>query len=131
MTTKLNKWCCPAIVSCQSEVFPQAVSLNLSPRYVRGRQYLRSSCFLGATPVVSPKLGERFRRRGALPQTTRLSAAMQGGVACSAKGDQIFFAIVAGVTPELFVMNLQVGHASAELASPAVAAQHLLMELLV
>jgi hypothetical protein len=47
---------------------------------------------------------------------------VQGGVARSAKCDQIFFAIVAGVAAELFVMNFQVGHASAELASPAVAA---------
>ena len=59
------------------------------------------------------------------------SAVMQVGVACSAKGDQIFFAIFARLAAELFVMNLQVRHSSAELASPAVAAQHLLTELLV
>ena len=56
---------------------------------------------------------------------------MQVAVAGSAKGDQIFFAIFARLAAELFVMNLQVRHPSAELASPAVAAQHLLTELLV
>jgi hypothetical protein len=56
---------------------------------------------------------------------------MQARMACSAKCDQIFFAIVAGVAAELFVMNFQVGHRSAELASPAIAAQHLVPELLV
>ena len=56
---------------------------------------------------------------------------MQGGVACSAKCDQIFLAIVTGEAAELFMMNFQVGHASTELASPAVAVQHLFTELLV
>jgi len=56
---------------------------------------------------------------------------MQIGMARSAECDQVFFAIVAGVAAELFVMNFQVGHRSAELASPAVTAQHLLPELLV
>jgi hypothetical protein len=54
---------------------------------------------------------------------------MQFGVARSAKCDQIFFAIVARVAPEFLVMNLQVGYRSAQLASPAVAAQHLFTKL--
>jgi hypothetical protein len=42
---------------------------------------------------------------------------MQIRMACSAKCDQIFFAIVAGVASEFLVMNFQVGHPTAELAS--------------
>jgi hypothetical protein len=57
------------------------------------------------------------------------SAVMQVGVACSAKCDQIAFGIIAGLAAELFVMNFQVGHRSAALTSPPVAAQHLFLEL--
>jgi hypothetical protein len=38
---------------------------------------------------------------------------MQVGVACSAKGDQIFFAIVTGSAAKFLVVNLKVGHLSA------------------
>lgn len=56
---------------------------------------------------------------------------VQGGVAGSAKRDQIFFAIVAGVAAEFLVMNFQVEHRSAELASPVFAAEHLFTKLLI
>jgi hypothetical protein len=42
-----------------------------------------------------------------------LSAVMQVGVACSAKGDQIFFTIVTGSAAKFLVVNLKVGHLSA------------------
>jgi hypothetical protein len=42
-----------------------------------------------------------------------LSAVMQAGVACSAKGDQVFFAIVAGSAAKILVVDLKVGHLSA------------------
>ena len=43
----------------------------------------------------------------------RISAVMQVGVARSAKGDQIFFAIVTGSAAEFLVVNLKIGHLSA------------------
>jgi hypothetical protein len=48
-----------------------------------------------------------------------------------AEGDQVFFGVVAGVAAKLFVMDFQVRHRSARLASPAIATQHLLPKTLV
>ena len=52
-------------------------------------------------------------------------------MACITKSNQIFFAIVTGSAAKFLVVNLKVGHLSAYLASPTVAAQHLVPELLV
>lgn len=41
------------------------------------------------------------------------SAVMQIGMARSAECNQIFFAIVAGLAAECFVMNFQIGHRTA------------------
>jgi hypothetical protein len=71
-------------------------------------------CFI--TPlvrVVSAHFAERRSPNGTLDTQAHLSAVMQVGVACSAKGDQIFFAIFTGSAAEFFVVNLKVGHRSA------------------
>ena len=52
-------------------------------------------------------------------------------MACGAKGDQIFFAIVTGSASEVFVMHFQVRHGAAGLASPGITAQHLLPQFFV
>jgi len=49
------------------------------------------------------------------------SSAMQGGVAFSAKRNQIRLRIVAGLAAKFFVVDLKVGHCATRLASPAVA----------
>jgi hypothetical protein len=61
----------------------------------------------------------------------RVSAVMQVDMACGAKGDQIFFAIVPGSAAKLFVVNLKTGHCATRLASPPVTTQHLVAELFV
>ena len=48
-------------------------------------------------------------------------------VALRAQCDQILFHIAAGLAPQLEVMDLEVRHAAAELAAPAVAFQYLPM----
>ena len=52
-------------------------------------------------------------------------------VALGAQRDQVPFYVVAGLTAECEVVYLQVLHAAADLASPAVALQHLPMQLAV
>jgi hypothetical protein len=46
-------------------------------------------------------------------------------VASGAKRDQVLFGIVAGMTPKLFVVDLQVRHRAAQLTPPAIATQNL------
>jgi hypothetical protein len=48
-----------------------------------------------------------------------------------AEGDQILIGIVPGLAAELFVMNFEIGHRAARLASPAVPAEHLVAKLAV
>jgi hypothetical protein len=50
------------------------------------------------------------------------SILMQAGVADSTKGDQVLLGIITGLTAELLVVNLKIGHSAARLASPTVAA---------
>jgi hypothetical protein len=45
--------------------------------------------------------------------------------------DQIFLGIVPGLAARLFVVDVEVGHRSARLASPTVAAEHLVAKLVV
>ena len=52
-------------------------------------------------------------------------------VAFSAQRDQVVFLIAAGLAAEFEVVHLQLLHASADLASPSVALQHLAMQLAV
>jgi hypothetical protein len=56
---------------------------------------------------------------------------MNSGVACSAEGNEILGTIIAGSAAKSFVVNLKIGHHAAELASPAVAAEHLVAKLLI
>jgi hypothetical protein len=49
-------------------------------------------------------------------------------MASGAKRDQISFGIIPGSAPELNVVHLEVSGASAELATPSVPFQHLLMK---
>ena len=53
---------------------------------------------------------------------------MHSFVAFRAQGDQIRFFVSTGLATKFEVMYLQVLHATAELASPAVALQHLPMQ---
>jgi hypothetical protein len=55
-----------------------------------------------------------------------LSSAMQRNVAFSAKRNQVLLRIIAGLAAKFFVMNLEIGHRAARLASPSVATQHLI-----
>ena len=45
-------------------------------------------------------------------------------MARSAKGNQVLLGIVPSVTAEVFMVNLEIGHNAAELASPTVSTQH-------
>jgi len=52
-------------------------------------------------------------------------------MAGSAKSDQVLFGIFPRVTAEVFMVNLEMGHCAAELASPTVSTQHLDAKLFV
>ncbi len=56
---------------------------------------------------------------------------MYTGVTANTEGNQILARIVAGLAPELVVVDLKVGHRAARLASPAVAIEHLVAETVV
>ena len=53
---------------------------------------------------------------------------MHASVAFSTQADQVLFLIATGSASELEMMYLQMQHATANLASPAVAIQHLPMQ---
>ena len=57
--------------------------------------------------------------------------AMYAVVTCNTEGDQILARIVAGSAAKFFVVDLQIGHCAARLASPAVSAEHLVAKLVV
>ena len=59
------------------------------------------------------------------------STVVYSGVACSAKRDQVFFRIIAGMAAKSFVVDLKIGNCAARLASPAIPAQHFVAEFLV
>ena len=56
---------------------------------------------------------------------------MHAGMAFRTKRDQVLFGVVAGMTPKLFVVDLQVRHPAARLTLPAIATQHLLPQTLI
>jgi hypothetical protein len=56
---------------------------------------------------------------------------MYGGVSRIAQRDQVLLGVIAGLAPELAVVDLKVGHRAARLASPAVAIEHLVAETVV
>jgi len=56
---------------------------------------------------------------------------MHAFVAVSAERDQVLFDIASRLAPEFEVVHPQVLHATADLASPAVALQHLPMQFAV
>jgi hypothetical protein len=60
-----------------------------------------------------------------------LSTAMDRRVAVKAQHNQIHFLILACVAAKLFVVDLKVGHGTAQLASPAISPQYLLSKILV
>jgi len=71
-------------------------------------------CFI--TPLVrgvSANLAEKLSPNGTLGIQAYLLAVVQVGMAGSAKGDQIFFAIVARSAAKFLVVNFKVGHRSA------------------
>ena len=60
-----------------------------------------------------------------------LHPSMYSSVALCAERDQVLFRVVAGVAAKLFVVNLQIRHRAARLTAPAIAAQHLLLKILI
>jgi len=54
------------------------------------------------------------------------SVVMCTGVACGAECNQVLLGIIAGMTPKLFVVDLQVRHRAARLTPPGIATQDLL-----
>ena len=56
------------------------------------------------------------------------SAAMNSGVACCAKCDQIVLRVSSRMTSEFPVMNFKIQHRTTGLASPAIAPQDLLAQ---
>lgn len=52
-------------------------------------------------------------------------------VASIAQRDQVLFRIVARVTPEIFMVDLKVGHRAACLASPTISAEDLVAQLFI
>jgi len=52
-------------------------------------------------------------------------------MACRTKRNQILLGIGPGLAAKLFVVNLEIGHRAAGLASPAVAAEHVSAEMVV
>lgn len=52
-------------------------------------------------------------------------------MACGAEGNQILLGVLSGLAAKLFVMNSEIGHRAARLASPAVAVKHLVAKLVV
>jgi hypothetical protein len=54
--------------------------------------------------------------------TPRLVDAVSIGMADNTKCNQVLFGVVAGVAAELLVVDLEVGHCAARLASPTVSA---------
>jgi hypothetical protein len=58
-------------------------------------------------------------------------AVMHCSVTCRTKRNQVLLRIVAGLAAKFFVMNLEIRHRAARLASPAVATEHLVAKLFV
>jgi len=56
---------------------------------------------------------------------------MRTGVAGGAECNQVLLGIIAGMTPKLFVVDLQVRHRAARLTPPGIATQDLLPQSLV
>ena len=56
---------------------------------------------------------------------------MHNGVAYRTKCDQVLLGIIAEVTAKFLVVNLKIGHCATQLASPAVATQHLVAQTVV
>jgi len=69
--------------------------------------------------------------RGRCSAYPKSSAAVHVGVARGTEGNQILPRIITGVAAKLFVVDFEVGHRTARLASPTVARQHLNAELIV
>jgi hypothetical protein len=56
---------------------------------------------------------------------------MHGGMAFAAQRDQVRLGIVAGTAAKLFVVNFKIGHRTARLALPTIAAEDLVAKLVV
>ena len=89
-----------------------------------GQEYDARSAGEYAPPFVCLTEG----RCSARPKS---SAAVHGSVACSTEGNQILARIITGVAAKLSVVDFQVGHRTARLASPTITRQHLNTELFV
>jgi hypothetical protein len=56
---------------------------------------------------------------------------MQLAMACGAESNQVLFGIYSSSAPEGFMMNLELGHSPAALASPSIPLEHLIPKLLI
>lgn len=59
------------------------------------------------------------------------SSVMVFFVTCSTEGSQVLFRIIASLATEKFVVNFQIRHRAARLASPSVSLEHLIPKLLI
>src|SRR5208337_1214181 len=93
-----------------------------------------STCWLPADSAssatcISLRVMQRDESRELSLPAARSS--MRLFVTFGAQRDQVLFLIATGLTPELEVVHLQLLHATASLASPAIALQHLPMQFAV
>ena len=77
-------------------------------------------CYSDARPVTPTSFARRLHYAG--------SIAVGQSVASSAKRHQILFHVRSGVAPEPNVVNLEVAHAPAHLASPVVSCEYLAVQ---
>ncbi len=78
--------------------------------------------------------GNPFPYAEIITSTPRLALQLQSmclGMAIGTKGNQVFFRVVSRMASKPNVVNLQMLHAAAELAAPAVALQHGTVQLAV
>ena len=107
-----------------------AYGVHVRPQPPRSIVHRRPSCFADipvASLVSSIRLQPLFVRIVAEVS----SAGMHRGVARLAKRDQVLLSIIPGVATKFLMVDLEVRHCAAGLASPAVPTQNLLAQLVV
>ena len=82
---------------------------------------MQSGDWDGRTTLRRSENDPRVWDQAASLAPSNCSAVMHRAMACRTKRDQILFRIVAGLAAEFFVMDFEVGHGAARLASPAIA----------
>jgi hypothetical protein len=104
-------------------------SLPLRHRYPAARTfqwYFPCVPFSRAGPRSDDYRPEAVRRAG-----EHSSAVMRSGMAYRTKRNQVLLSVVTGLTAEFLVVDLEVGHRAASLASPTIPPEYLVAELFV